>query len=98
MWKVMPLFGSGPFWNGDFFGQHCEDQWYYNLMFINNLYPNFQKPNTDHCMVVAWYLSNDMQFFILLPIFLLAYKHNKQLGYGITLSAVIIPCTIAMIT
>ena len=48
--------------------KNCESYWWTNLLYINNFYPtNFN----DQCMGWAWYLANDMQFFVISPLFLI---------------------------
>ena len=45
--------------------KNCEQYWWTNLLYINNLYPD--KLN-DECMNWSWYLANDMQFFVISPL------------------------------
>ena len=46
----------------------CESYWWTNLLYINNFYPiKFD----DQCMGWAWYLANNMQFFVISPLFLI---------------------------
>ena len=63
--KIVPLLNSGPFWNLLETDQtFCNQYWWTNLLYINNLYPI---GNHGGCYAVAWYLANDMQFFIFVP-------------------------------
>jgi peptidoglycan/LPS O-acetylase OafA/YrhL len=63
--KIVPLLSSGPFWNMlDTDQSFCNQYWWTNLLYINNLYPT---ENHGGCYAVAWYLANDVQFFILVP-------------------------------
>ena len=63
--KIVPLLSSGPFWNLlDNDQSFCNQYWWTNLLYINNLYPT---ENHGGCYAVAWYLANDVQFFILVP-------------------------------
>ena len=48
--------------------KNCESYWWTNLLYINNFYPT---KFTDQCMGWAWYLANDMQFFVISPLFLI---------------------------
>ena len=49
----------------------CKQYWWTNLLYINNFYPWRQE---EECFGWAWYLANDMQFYIISPlILLLAY-------------------------
>ena len=53
---------SSPTWKS------CEQYWWTNLLYINNLYPD--KIN-DECMSWSWYLANDMQFFVISPLIII---------------------------
>lgn len=82
-WKVMPFLGSGPFWNHMMEGSTqagtpglCDDHWWTNLLFINNVVP---WDKTAMCFGWSWYLANDMQFFLLVPLLCTLYlKGNKK--------------------
>ena len=50
------------------FYKNCESYWWTNLLYINNFYPT---KFDDQCMGWAWYLANDMQFFVISPLFLI---------------------------
>ena len=47
----------------------CRESWWVNMLYINNVMPqwNVEQP---WCLGQSWYLANDMQFFIISPIFL----------------------------
>ena len=47
--------------------QSCRDYWWTNLLYINNFYPTTFE---GECMGWTWYLANDMQFFVISPIFI----------------------------
>ena len=47
----------------------CDKYWWYNILYINNF-----NVDTIPCVGHVWYLANDMQFFLLSPIFLYAFK------------------------
>ena len=74
--KVLPHVGSGPLW---FYGDVnlCEKYWWTNILYINNFYPTLF---FDQCYLVTWYLANDMQFFIISPIFLLLLYQFWKMG------------------
>ena len=76
--KILPYIGSGPLW---FFTDihYCEKYWWTNLLYINNFYPTNL---AETCYSVTWYLANDMQFFIISPIFLLLLYHFWKLGFA----------------
>ena len=74
--KVLPYVGSGPLWFFTDFSR-CEKYWWTNLLYINNFYP---VSLVDQCYLVTWYLANDMQFFIISPIFLLLLYRFWKIG------------------
>ena len=53
-WKVMPLIGSGPYWEDVAASSvaPCDDYWWTNLLYINNLYP-FAQGVGAQCMPVG---------------------------------------------
>ena len=67
--------------------ENCVKYWWTNLLYINNFYPtNFG----DECMGWTWYLANDMQFFVITPLFLIIFYASFPIGLisiGITLAA-----------
>ena len=74
--KVLPYIGSGPLWHlADV--ARCEKYWWTNILYINNFYPT---TFSDQCYGVTWYLANDMQFFIVSPIFLILLYHFWKIG------------------
>ncbi len=58
------LFGIGP---DSIAAKSCESYWWTNLLYINNFYPTMAK----NCMGWAWYLANDMQFYVVSPLLLI---------------------------
>jgi len=55
----------------------CDKYWWTNLLYINNLHPsNLGK----ECFGHGWYLANDMQFFLLVPMFLFACYKSPKIG------------------
>ena len=76
LFKILPHVGSGPLW---FLGNvhRCDHYWWTNILYINNFYPTVY---SDQCYTITWYLANDMQFFIVSPIFMLLLYHSWELG------------------
>ncbi|KAK3087848.1 hypothetical protein FSP39_011445 [Pinctada imbricata] len=69
--------GEGPYWkyegpNTD--TDNCKETWWWNLLYINN----FQLDKS--CFGHAWYLANDMQFFVLSPLMLIPLFYNGVVG------------------
>lgn len=55
----------------------CSKYWWTNLLYINNLYPWKVQ---DECVGWAWYLANDMQFYIISPLVLVPLYYLFPLG------------------
>ncbi|XP_052838930.1 O-acyltransferase like protein-like [Drosophila gunungcola] len=75
---LMPLISGGPLFGNGYDGRAlCEDSWYWTLLFVNN-YTN------QKCLAHSWYLSVDMQLFLISPLLLIAlYKWGKKAAAGI---------------
>lgn len=58
-------FGDGPLWPYEGVEPNDCSAWWTNLLYVNNF---FQMDNK--CVGHAWYLANDMQFYVVVPIFL----------------------------
>ncbi|XP_037723685.1 nose resistant to fluoxetine protein 6-like [Drosophila subpulchrella] len=76
--RLMPMITSGPLFSRGYTQKAmCERSWYWTLLFVNN-YTN------DRCLGHTWYLSVDMQMFLISPILLIAvYKWGKKAAAGI---------------
>lgn len=59
---------------------HCRSAWWTNLLYINNFVP---KVYTDQCVPWAWYLANDMQFFVIGMLILALYRKTKVRQEGV---------------
>ena len=71
--------------------KECPSYWWTNLLFVNNFIP--ANAGLDRCMAWSWYLSNDMQFFMITPIILyLYYKYARKVGW--TILGLLILCTV----
>ncbi|XP_069119757.1 nose resistant to fluoxetine protein 6-like [Argopecten irradians] len=66
---------GGPVWPKDGIDSNCEKWWWTNLLYINNLF-SVEKM----CMGWSWYLSNDMQFFVISPLLLVPLYRKKFAG------------------
>ncbi|XP_055947793.1 nose resistant to fluoxetine protein 6-like [Argiope bruennichi] len=75
---ISPFMGSGPLWPEYTVVQACKDYWWWNLLYINN----FQNMS-DECMGWSWYLANDMQFYIISPLFLITLYRWPKIGYSL---------------
>ncbi|XP_033118096.1 nose resistant to fluoxetine protein 6-like [Anneissia japonica] len=79
---LTPYFATGPFYSYLFDPNpapgvetqitYCQDYWWTNLLYINNLYPS---ELMRECLAWGWYLANDMQFFIISPFIIYLLYH-----------------------
>lgn len=81
-WFVTVHLGSGPALKnsvgpGSHADQSCRRYWWTNLLYINNFYPT---KFMDECMGWAWYLANDMQFYVISPLLLVPLYHWLPVG------------------
>lgn len=76
--------GDGPIWGttAQTSIDLCVDQWWYNALFVNNVLPASQPSG---CFAWLWYVANDMQFFLILPFQVMAFKKHRYIGYATTL-------------
>lgn len=77
---LVPYMGSGPFWGGidTGYSEACREYWWSSLLYIQN----FVNSNAQNCMPQTWYLSVDMQLFLLSPFVLLpSVWYPKYLRY-----------------
>ncbi|KAH8399761.1 hypothetical protein KR215_002108 [Drosophila sulfurigaster] len=79
--KLLPLIGGGPVSDSylDSSVTTCQDNWYLTLLYVQNY-----AANSDMCLGHSWYLSVDMQLYIISPLLLIAlYKWGKKAVAGI---------------
>ncbi|KAH8241178.1 hypothetical protein KR032_001437, partial [Drosophila birchii] len=82
--KLMTVVADGPLLQNYSQKTACETGWYWTLLFVNN-YTNAK------CLGHTWYLSVDMQLFIISPILLIAlYKWGKKTAAGIIVLIVLL--------
>lgn len=91
-WKFLVLFGGdGPLFHQYQSNTECSKHWFWHVVFLNNVVP-WGKPNT--CLPWTWYIANDFQFFLLLPIFAgLYYELSKRRKFYTTLGIIALLCT-----
>ena len=78
-WKVLVLFGGdGPMFYMYSTQTQCSKYWLWHLIFINNMIPFAAQ---DTCMQWTWYLANDFQFYLTLPLFAILYYRNRKWFY-----------------
>lgn len=74
--SLLALNPAGPFYTP---WQECRKYWWSNLLYINNFYPNYGAEM--NCLGWAWYLANDMQFYVFLsPLVIILLHKRKKVG------------------
>ncbi|XP_068083091.1 nose resistant to fluoxetine protein 6 [Anabrus simplex] len=87
--------GSGPAWNETTGVNtlYCQENWIFNLLYVNN-YFNVERI----CMLQSWYLSADMQLFLLAPLVLYPLWRWPTAGKLLTASLLILSVVLPMAT
>jgi len=63
---------------------YCKWNWWTNLLYVNNLV------NADEmCMGWTWYLANDMQFYVVSPLFLIPLYMYAPAGIALLVAALL---------
>ena len=94
-WSLAKYIGDGPKWyNADqIMHRDCSEYWWTFLLFVNNFV--MPKDRDVTCLVGAWYIPNDMQFFLAsLPVFYLYCKKNRLYGWGVFLAMTLLSVVI----
>ncbi|GFY29379.1 nose resistant to fluoxetine protein 6 [Trichonephila clavipes] len=81
--------GSGYLWPVYDTNPVCKENWWWNLLFINNFQSTLKQ-----CMGWCWYLANDMQFYIISPLFLISLLRWPRIGYAVSATFLTISCFI----
>lgn len=100
---LTPYAGEGPLWNryqrtlgfpNTEPENTCSKYWWTVLVYISNFYPTHFE---NQCFKWGWYLANDTQFYVISPIFLLAYHKSKRLGWFITVGTMFLCMVLRLI-
>ncbi|KAI3631354.1 hypothetical protein MIR68_010844 [Amoeboaphelidium protococcarum] len=83
-WFIFPLvgggnsFGGSPMWyaNVERINTQCPKFWWTHLLYISNFYPQIL---ANQCFPALWYVSADMQLYILLPFFLVPILAKRKM-------------------
>ncbi|CAK8682945.1 unnamed protein product [Clavelina lepadiformis] len=77
---LLKWLGSGPHWSSNPMlpSSTCQDIWWTNLVYINNLYPAL-----NVCYAWCWYLAVDMQLYLLTPFILLLTYRWPRVGVSL---------------
>ncbi|XP_022177143.1 nose resistant to fluoxetine protein 6-like isoform X3 [Myzus persicae] len=77
---IVPHLGDGPLWPQKIWDEAeiCKNYWWTNLLFISNLIDVKYA-----CLIVSWYVSCDVQFFVIGVIIVYVYTKNTKYGIGL---------------
>ena len=81
-WTIVPSLGNGPWWRTfmRWTMAACKKYWWTNVLYINNFW-NFDLEQT--CLAWSWYMSTDMQFFLVaIPLVYVIYRWPR-IGFSI---------------
>ncbi|XP_035206552.1 nose resistant to fluoxetine protein 6-like, partial [Stegodyphus dumicola] len=99
IWRVLPMvaitiicffmtfhLSYGPIWRESFisYAGDCENNWWSNLIFINNFYRT-----EDSCLPHTWYIASDMQMYIAALIIYLPLLKRPKVGLTIAFLAIL---------
>ncbi|KAK7094202.1 hypothetical protein V1264_007855 [Littorina saxatilis] len=94
-WRLTPIYmivlmtftclhtylGGGPLWPEELgTATNCKKYWWTNFLYVNNLVHD-----DEACMGWTWYLANDMQFYWITPVFILALFYVAPLGLAMVI-------------
>lgn len=87
--SVMQLLGSGPLWDYGtssitFRGLCNNESWWYPLTLTSNLHGLFEE-----CMITSWYISCDMQFWLVSPIFIHLLAKSPAAGWAASIATIV---------
>ncbi|GBO04786.1 Nose resistant to fluoxetine protein 6, partial [Araneus ventricosus] len=85
---ILPHLGSGPFWNEtvDPVVDSCKQNWWTNLLFINN----FVTTPGQRCLEHSWYISCDFQLFVIALFILLALIKRPMFGMALNIMMIMV--------
>ncbi|XP_052083555.1 nose resistant to fluoxetine protein 6-like [Mytilus californianus] len=73
---LLKYFGDGPFWPSVIpLADNCRTNWWTNLLYINNFLPA-----SKQCMSWSWFLSDDMQFYVITLFVLIFLAVSIKIG------------------
>ncbi|CAI6365154.1 unnamed protein product [Macrosiphum euphorbiae] len=88
---IVPHHGDGPLWPKIVWeeAEICKNDWWTNLLFINNFL------ETKYgCLIVNYYVSCDVQFFVVGVIIVYVYMRNSK--YGIRLLCMVLALSLSV--
>ena len=100
---LFPFMGSGPFYDRiqgfEFRDEECKN-WISNIFYLNNLIPYGVNGGIRGCAGWTWYLSNDMQFFLLVTpsvFYYLYFYRNLENSKGFFKSVILYAIPISLV-
>jgi len=79
---IGPTIGDGPFWASQKDASSCSASWWVDLLYVQN-FLMLSSPEQPQCLGHFWYLSNDMQFFLVAPLLVYPYVISEALGWAV---------------
>ncbi|CAG9853885.1 unnamed protein product [Phyllotreta striolata] len=91
---ILKHLGSGPMWKHgtEILAKPCRQYWWTFFLYIQNYFNSYSRNHDeDYCLLHTWYLSADMQMFLVCPLILIPIsvvlrktKKLKQILVGMT--------------
>lgn len=87
--SVMQLVGSGPLWDYGtsdltFRGLCNYESWWFPFTLTSNLHGLFEE-----CMITSWYISCDMQFWLISPVFIYLLAKKPMHGWIASIATIV---------
>eukprot|EP00823_Brevimastigomonas_motovehiculus_P000204 TRINITY_DN10316_c0_g1_i1.p1 TRINITY_DN10316_c0_g1~~TRINITY_DN10316_c0_g1_i1.p1 ORF type:complete len:760 (-),score=122.01 TRINITY_DN10316_c0_g1_i1:123-2402(-) len=78
-WQVQPWIGNGPLFDlqVNHINTRCNEYWYADMLYVSNLKNDYG----GNCLGWSWYIMNDMQFSLVLPIIIVVLMFNRKMGW-----------------
>ncbi|XP_055932564.1 nose resistant to fluoxetine protein 6-like [Argiope bruennichi] len=82
-----PLMGSGPAFHYVMKNtlDSCYEQWWRNALFINNFFYS-----EDMCLKQTWYVSCDIQLYLISIIVLIAFIRSEKVGFALNIFIILL--------
>ncbi|XP_076053963.1 nose resistant to fluoxetine protein 6-like [Oratosquilla oratoria] len=102
MATIARFFPKGPrAWMMEFRNEICHDNWWKDILYVNN-YITFHEDNKMlDCLPQSWYLAVDTQLFLVAPLLLLPLHFYPRIGQGFlyvfSLASVLTPAIITVV-
>ncbi|KFM82899.1 Nose resistant to fluoxetine protein 6, partial [Stegodyphus mimosarum] len=99
LWRILPVYayvimfmflgnmlGSGPIWHDSTYKhlKACWDNWWTNLIFINNFYNSEQM-----CIPQSWYIASDVQLYLAALLILLPLLRWPKVGLSLSVLTIL---------